>query len=45
MSSLGIGVMIVICGLVWGGFLGLLAKALRSEKGKRNRRRDGAGGA
>lgn len=29
---------IVICGFVWGGFLVLLTKALRSERAKRSDR-------
>ena len=33
--------MLVICGLVWGGFLGLLARAMRSE-GSKSSEGDGA---
>ena len=31
MSSLAIGTMIVICGVVWGGLVTLLVYAVRSE--------------
>lgn len=34
MSSTAITLMIVICGLVWGGFLVLLTRALRREGAK-----------
>ena len=32
MSGLAISMMILICGLVWGGFLILFSRALRAEK-------------
>lgn len=32
MSSMAIVMMVSICGLVWGGFLTLLTRALRSER-------------
>ena len=35
MSGLAIGVMVLICGFVWGGFTVLLVRALRSESAKR----------
>lgn len=35
MSALAIGSMVVIAGLVWGGFLSLLVRALRRESRKR----------
>lgn len=35
MSSLGIAMMALICGFVWGGFFILLARAMRSEGRKR----------
>lgn len=41
MSGLAIAVMVVVCGIVWGGFAALLALALRHEGG----RRGGEGGA
>jgi len=34
MSPSAITMMIVICGFVWGGFLYMLVRALRSEAGK-----------
>jgi len=34
MSALATAMMVAICGLVWGGFLTLLARALRSESRK-----------
>ena len=34
MSGTAIVTMVVICGLVWGGFLGLLGFALRKENAK-----------
>ncbi len=34
MSIGAIAMMIVICGFVWGGFLYMLVRALRSEAGK-----------
>lgn len=37
MSGLAIGFMVVVCGLVWGGFALLLGKAVRSE-GRKSRR-------
>lgn len=36
MTPMAWATMIAICGLVWGGFVGLLAFALRSE-GKKKR--------
>lgn len=38
MSGIAVAVMIVVCGVVWGGFGVLLALALRREGGR------GAGG-
>ena len=37
MSGLAIAVMVIVCGLVWGGFVLLLALALRHEGGRRGR--------
>ena len=34
MSSMALTVMVAICGFVWGGFVVLLTKALRSEGAK-----------
>lgn len=34
MSSTAIIMMVLICGFIWGGFLLLLLRALRSEKSK-----------
>lgn len=34
MSTVAIKVMIAVCGVVWGGFCYLLARALRSESAK-----------
>jgi hypothetical protein len=34
MSSLALTVMIVICGIVWGGFVVLLTRAFRREGAK-----------
>lgn len=34
MSPIAIKVMIAVCGFVWGGFVVLLTKALRSEGAK-----------
>jgi hypothetical protein len=34
MSAGALGMMILICGFVWGGFLYLLVRAVRSEAGK-----------
>lgn len=31
LSGAAIGFMIVICGLIWGGFIGLLLRAVRKE--------------
>jgi hypothetical protein len=31
MSALGVGMMVVICSLVWGGFTAFLIRAVRSE--------------
>jgi len=41
MSSLAIGVMVLICSLIWGGFLLLLARAVRLE-GVKGRAPEGA---
>lgn len=38
MSDLAILTMVLICGLVWGGFALLLVRAVRSEGRKRKRR-------
>lgn len=35
MSATAIAFMVLVCGLVWGGFLLLLARAVRSEGRKR----------
>lgn len=35
MSSMAIAFMVLICGLVWGGFAVLLLSALRSESRKK----------
>ncbi len=37
MSSLSITMMFLICGIVWGGFVGLIVKAIRSEGAKSKR--------
>lgn len=34
MSSIALSVMVAVCGFVWGGFVVLLTKALRSEGAK-----------
>ena len=34
MSNIAVVFMVLVCGLVWGGFLGLLARAVRREDGK-----------
>lgn len=34
MSTSAIVMMIVICGFIWGGFLYLLVRAIRSESSK-----------
>lgn len=34
MSSLAIGTMAVICGIVWGGFLAWIVRAVRCEGAK-----------
>ena len=34
MSTVAISFMVLICGLVWGGFLVLLTRAVRSENAK-----------
>ena len=34
MTGSALGMMIVVCGFVWGGFLYLLVRAIRSESGK-----------
>jgi len=36
MTPLAVVTMVVIVGFVWGGFLGLLWRALRCERGKRS---------
>ncbi|MCK4537846.1 MAG: MetS family NSS transporter small subunit [Candidatus Krumholzibacteria bacterium] len=36
MTGQAIAMMIVICGLVWGGFIGLLIYVMRIEKKKKN---------
>ena len=40
MSTTAILMMIAICGLVWGGFLVLLTRAVRREAVKRRREGD-----
>lgn len=35
MSPMALTVMIAVCGFVWGGFVVLLTKALRSEGAKK----------
>lgn len=35
MSAVALTVMISVCGFVWGGFVYLLARALRSEDAKK----------
>ena len=37
MSGAGIAGMIVVCGLVWGGFAAVLAAIVRIERRKRER--------
>ena len=34
MTGSALGMMIVVCGFVWGGFIFLLVKAIRSEARK-----------
>lgn len=34
MNSLAIVTMLVICGIVWGGFIALIARAICCEKAK-----------
>jgi hypothetical protein len=41
MSPLAVGMMIAICGLVWGGFSVLLRRAVRQE-GLKSKERKGA---
>ena len=36
MTTAAVVTMIVICGFVWGGFLGFLCRALYRESGKRS---------
>lgn len=36
MTSLAMGTMIVICGIVWGGLLVLIVHAVRSEGSKKH---------
>ena len=36
MSTTAIAFMVLVCGLVWGGFALLLLRAVRSEGGKRD---------
>lgn len=38
MSGSAIAMMIVICGLVWGGFVSCILFVIRKEKGKSARR-------
>lgn len=40
MSAVAIAMMAVICSFVWGGFLGLLARAVRMEGTKVRERLD-----
>jgi hypothetical protein len=42
MSGVTLLFMILVCGFVWGGFLTLLFRAVRSESGKRSA--SGSGG-
>lgn len=35
MTGSAITLMILVCGFVWGGFIYLLSRAVRSEAGKR----------
>ncbi len=35
MSSSAVVFMVLVCGIVWGGFVTLLARAVRRESGKR----------
>lgn len=37
MSASALAMMVAICGFVWGGFVALLLRALRSEGEKRRR--------
>ncbi len=37
MTATAIAMMILICGLVWGGFVALLTRAVRHEGRKRGR--------
>ena len=34
MSAEAIGMFVIVCGFVWGGFLGFLTLAVRRESGK-----------
>ena len=38
MTAGAIAMMIVVCGLVWGGFACLLAWVMRRERGRKGRR-------
>jgi len=40
MSGSAVVMMVVICGLVWGGFVTLLTRAVRKEGAKQNGRID-----
>ena len=35
MSGAAVATMVAVCGVVWGGFLALLVRALRRERAKR----------
>lgn len=35
MTAAAVATMVAVCGLVWGGFLALLARAVRCEAGRR----------
>lgn len=43
MSTTAVVTMVVICGVVWGGFFGLLVRALRHEGSKTSTSGDQSG--
>ena len=40
MSGVAVAMMVLVCGLVWGGFVGLLIRAVRYEGRKAPEARD-----
>ena len=39
MTALGWGTLVIVCGIVWGGFVVLLARAMRAEGHKQRESR------